>query len=86
VRVYVRASSHQTLHDRRTVGKMRRPVGCRMQQSAMAVPVTNTCRRQPRVSAEHALECIKIASLDRPRCCDSTRIVRGYEVNCPVLV
>lgn len=75
--IHIGASSNQAFHDSRTVGKVSRPVSCRMQQRPVAVLGTNPCFGEPWVGSQQPLELSEVASLYRRRGCDCTGIIRG---------
>ena len=79
VSVHISASSDQAFYHGRTVRKVPRPVGCRVQQSPIAVLVTNPGLCEPWIDGEQPFEPRKIARLYSRRCCHDTRILGGHD-------
>jgi hypothetical protein len=79
--VHISASGNQTLHDRRTVRKVTRPVRGGMQQGPIGIPSADASRGQPWIRTEQPVERIKIASLDGLGGRNRARIIGGHETN-----
>jgi hypothetical protein len=60
--IHIGVSSNQPLHDSRTVGKVSRPVSCRMQQRPVAVLGINPCFGEPWVGSQQPLELSEVAT------------------------
>jgi hypothetical protein len=63
VGVHISSGRDQTFRHRRTIWKVPRPVGGRMQQRPVAVPIANARRRKPWICSEHPLERWEVACL-----------------------
>lgn len=81
VGIDISSGVNQTGYNRRTVGKVTRPVGRCMEQGSIARPVTDARGCQPRIGAEQPLERMKITSLDGLGGRYCPRVISWYEPN-----
>jgi hypothetical protein len=79
--VHISASGNQTLHHRRTVRKVTRPVGRGMQQCPVGIPSADASRGQPWIRTEQPFERIKITSLNSLGDRNRAGIIGGHKTN-----
>jgi hypothetical protein len=79
VGVHISSGSDQTLHYRRAIRKVPRPVGRRVEQRSVAGPVADARRREPWIRSEHPLERCEVACLYDLRGRDGTWIICRHQ-------